>query len=161
MKPVETSLTDYCIYSPCFSIAATAELIRIFSSREFESGCLLGCKKAGFLIDRAAEVPYGSRARDRFTVDSIGTDKLLSDWENSGIQLCGFIHSHLNGCPEFSPEDIEFANMLINSKSLKELWFGLAVEQDGHLVVLLNVVCPGENGLEYSPVGKLTLKKTE
>ncbi len=96
-----------------------------------ERGFLLGCRESIHVIDTVSIASLKEADADYLIIDADLTNTIIRKWAEEDILFCGFLHSHIGGCSEFSAEDKRFADMLVSSFELPFIWFGLAVSNCG------------------------------
>ena len=78
-----------------------------------ESGGILGSSDGGRTVDHYYFDHTANTTGSTYTPDITAVNKVISGWNDSGIQFVGFIHSHPHGHTHPSSEDILYAKRIM------------------------------------------------
>ena len=142
-----------------------------------EQGGILGIRGDGdiidcFVHDKSAKVGYAEYSPDVAFLNNV----INRDWNENGIDFCGFIHSHPGQSSELSKADIEYAKRIMEAFDLAYLYMPLVnssadgkFKMHGYIVFLngrvekmgISIINKRERGFSLSDKKESSLSEDE
>jgi len=106
-------------------------LMKLDATRQ-ETGGILGEKEGvvcRFFLDGA-----GTRGEYRPNVALL--NQAIEAWAEEGVSFIGLVHTHINGLGILSPNDIDYARLILSANELEYVYFPVvAKDKDGKKIM--------------------------